>query len=122
MFWRGLAISPGNFYTKTVNTMAKTESLFFEKAFGHVGKQFVFKRYGDRTLITKYPNMKNRILSEKQLKNNQRMEEANYAARTIMADEAQRMAAQVRLNVTSNKLYTSLIREYFAKEREKAGN
>lgn len=100
--------------------MAKTDSLFFEKAFGHVGKQFVFKRYGDRTLIAKYPDMSKRVLSEKQLKNNRLMEEANYAARTIMADEAQRMAAQVRLNVTSNKLYTSLIKEYYANHKAKA--
>jgi hypothetical protein len=41
------------------------------------------------------------------------MEEANYAAKNIMANEELRIAAQVRLNVTSNKLYTSLIREYF---------
>jgi hypothetical protein len=79
----------------------------------------VFKQYGDRTLITKYPNMSKRVLTEKQLKNNRLMEEANYAARTIMADEEQRRDAQVRLNVTSNKLYTSLIREYFANERAK---
>lgn len=99
--------------------MAKSGSLFFEKAFGHVGRQFVFKQYGDRTLITKYPDMSKRVLSEKQLQNNLLMEEANVAARTIMADEAQRSAAQVRLNVTSNKLYTSLIREYFQTHRTK---
>lgn len=99
--------------------MAKSDSLFFQKAFGHVGKQFIFRQYGDKTLIAKYPDMSKRVLSEKQIRNNQLMEEANIAARQIMADEEQRSAAQVRLNVTSNKLYTSLIREYFAKEREK---
>lgn len=95
--------------------MAKTNSLFFEKAFGHVGRQFVFKQCGDKTLITKYPDMSKRVLSEKQVKNNLLMQEANYAARTIMADEEQRRIAQVRLNVVSNKLYTALIREYFQK-------
>lgn len=99
--------------------MAKSNSLFFEKAFGHVGRQFVFKQYGDRTLITKYPDMSKRVLSEKQLKNNRLMEEANAAAREIIGNEAQRCAAQVRLNVTSNKLYTSLIREYFANHKAK---
>jgi hypothetical protein len=100
--------------------MAKTDSIFFQKAFGHVGRQFVFKQYGGRTLIAKYPDMSKRVLSEKQLRNNRIMEEACYAAREIMADEEQRSAAQVRLNVTSNRLYPSLIREYFAKERGKA--
>ncbi|MDP4131071.1 MAG: hypothetical protein Q8939_12990 [Bacteroidota bacterium] len=41
------------------------------------------------------------------------MAEANYEAKAILADETLRSAAQVRLNVTRNKLYTSLIREYF---------
>lgn len=97
--------------------MARTESLFFQKAFGHIGRQFVFKQRGDKTLITKYPDMSKRVLSKRQLENNNRMVEANYAARVVLADEDQRNAAQVRLNVTSNKLYTALIREYFAKER-----
>lgn len=99
--------------------MAKTDSLFFQKAFGHVGRQFVFRQYRGKTLIAKYPDMSNRVLSEKQVKNNERMIEANIAAREIMADEDLRKAAQFRLNVTSNKLYTALIREYFAKEKEK---
>jgi hypothetical protein len=41
------------------------------------------------------------------------MQEANDEAQRILANEELRMAAQVRLNVTRNKLYTSLIREYF---------
>ena len=100
--------------------MAKTDSLFFQKTSGHVGKQFVYRQYRGKTLIAKYPNMSNRVLSEKQIKNNQLMEEANYAAREIIADEVQRDAAQVRLNVTRNKLYTALIREYFANQRANA--
>lgn len=102
--------------------MATTDSIFFQKASGHVGRQFVFKQYGGRTLITKYPDMSKRVLTEKQLKNNRLMEAANFAARVIMADDVQRRDAQVRLNVTSNKLYTSLIREYFANERAKAAS
>lgn len=46
------------------------------------------------------------------------MEAANYEAKTIMADMAQRHAAQVRLNVTANKLYTALVREYFRQQQE----
>ena len=41
------------------------------------------------------------------------MEAANFAAKRIMADEELRNEAQVRLNVTRNKLYTALIKEYF---------
>lgn len=46
------------------------------------------------------------------------MEEANYAAKEILADDELRNAARVRLNVTSNKLYTALIKEYFKNARE----
>jgi disulfide oxidoreductase YuzD len=99
--------------------MALTESLFFQKASGHMARQFVFKQYNGKTFITKYPDMSKRILSEKQLKNNKRMEQANYNAREIMADEELCKNAQVRLNVTRNRLYTALIREYFTDEKAK---
>jgi hypothetical protein len=41
------------------------------------------------------------------------MEAANEAALSIMNDDKLKMEAQARLDVTSNKLYTSLIREFF---------
>lgn len=41
------------------------------------------------------------------------MEAAEEEAKRILADETSRNATQVRLNVTANKLYTALIREFF---------
>ena len=41
------------------------------------------------------------------------MAEANYHTRIILASEQLRTEAQIRLNVTSNRLYTALIKEYF---------
>lgn len=93
--------------------MAISNNLLMGKLSGHLGKQIVFKQYGDKTVVSAYPNMSRRKLSPKQLRVNSIMEEANYEAKRIMADEALRHAAQVRLNVTSNKLYTALIKEYF---------
>jgi hypothetical protein len=93
--------------------MATTESLLLKKTHGHIGKQIVLKQYGDKTVISKYPDMSKRKLSPKQVRVNEIMEEANYVAQGIMADDELRSAAQVRLNVTRNKLYTSLIKEYF---------
>ncbi|MDP4262221.1 MAG: hypothetical protein Q8941_06785 [Bacteroidota bacterium] len=57
--------------------------------------------------------MSQRKLSPKQLRVNEIMEETNYNAKSILADEELRNAAQVRVNVTPNKLYTALIKEYF---------
>src|SRR5580765_7093440 len=97
--------------------MAISKNLVFKNVSGHIGKQIVFKQYGDKTIISKYPDMSRRKLSQKQRKVNELMEEANYAAKTILANDELRTAAQVRLNVTRNKLYTALIREYFKNAR-----
>src|SRR5258705_13620120 len=93
--------------------MAISENLIFKNMSGHIGKQIVFKRYGDKTVVSKYPDMSKRKLSPKQLRVNEIMEEANDEAKNILDNEELRTAAQVRLNVTRNKLYTSLIKEYF---------
>jgi hypothetical protein len=61
--------------------------------------------------------MSRRVLSPAQLQVNETMAEANYEARKILADEGLRNAAQVRLNVKRNKLYTALIKEYFRNAR-----
>jgi hypothetical protein len=94
--------------------MAYTRSILLQKVSGHLGKELVFKNYGDKTVVTKYPDMSKRKLSAKQKQVNETMIEANYKARKILANTKLRNAAQVRLNVTRNKLYTALIKEYFA--------
>src|SRR5205814_10340116 len=93
--------------------MAISENILLKKLSGHLGKQIVFKQYGNKTVVCKYPDMSNRILSPKQVRINEIMAEANEEARRIMADEELRNLAQVRLNVTRNRLYTALIKEYF---------
>ena len=93
--------------------MATTSNLLMQNLSGHIGKLLVFKQYGARTVVTKYPDMSKRKLSKDQKKNNQRMKMANEEAQRIMADEQLKAEAQVRLDVTSNRLYTALIKEYF---------
>ena len=98
--------------------MAISENILLKKLSGHIGRQLVFKQYGDKTVVSKYPDMTKRKLTHKQLRNQEIMEEANYEAQTIMADDELRKEAQVRLNVTRNKLYHALIREYFAATKQ----
>jgi hypothetical protein len=57
--------------------------------------------------------MSRRKLSAKQRRMNEIMEAANDEARRIIADEQLRNEALVRLDVTRNRLYTALIKEYF---------
>ena len=93
--------------------MAITESLLLKNLSGHLGRQIVFKQYGDKTVVSKYPDMSKRKLSPKQIQINEIMEEATYNAKGILANEELRNEAQIRLNVPRNRLYTALIREYF---------
>jgi hypothetical protein len=93
--------------------MAISESILLKNLSGHLGKQLVFKQYGDKTIVTKYPDMSKRKLSRKQKKVNEKMAEATYHAKGILYDDKLRSEAQVRLNVTRNKLYNALISEYF---------
>lgn len=98
--------------------MAISNNLLLSNVSGQIGKQLVFKQYGDKTVVSKYPDMSNRKLTAKQLHYQQVMEDANDAVRSIMADDELRNEAQIRLNVTRNKLYHALIKEYFAKAKE----
>lgn len=99
--------------------MATSENnLLLKNLSGHIGKQIVIRQYGDKTVMSKYPDMSKRKLSVKQKRVNKTMEDANDEAHSIMADDTLRNEAQLRLNVTSNKLYTALISEYFKKVRE----
>lgn len=93
--------------------MAISENILLARLSGALGKQLVIKQYGDKTVVCKYPDKSRRKPSARQIQNRQLMDDANAAAKTILADEEMRNAAQVRLNVTRNKLYTSLVREYF---------
>jgi hypothetical protein len=81
---------------------------------GSIKKQLVFRRYGNKTVVSAYPDMSKRKLSPRQKRMNEIMKEANESAKAIMADEEQRNAARLRLDVPRNKLYTALIKEYFA--------
>lgn len=92
--------------------MAISNSVFLQLS-GQLNKEIVFKKYDDKIVVSKYPDMSKRTLSPKQLKNQEIMYEANSIAQGIMANEELSIAAQVRLNVTRNKLYTALIKEYF---------
>ena len=92
--------------------MATTTGILTKMLSGQLGRQIVFKQYSEKTVVSKYPDMSKRKLSTKQKKLNLLMKEANAEAHRVMADEQLRMTAQVRLNVTSNRLYRALISEY----------
>jgi hypothetical protein len=76
------------------------------------GKVTLRKRYGKTEVITR-ADMKKRILSEKQIEVNDVMGTASHYAKNVIANEKLKKEAQVRLNVSSNRLYHALVKEYF---------
>jgi flagellar motor switch protein FliM len=95
--------------------MAISTNPLLHKLSGQIGKQLVFKQYGGKTVVSNYPDMSRRKLSPKQIRINEIMADAHYEAKRVLLTEELRVAAQVRLNVTRNRLYTALIKEYFKK-------
>ena len=95
--------------------MATSENILLNAISGAINKQIVIRRYGNKTVISAYPDMSNRKLSTKQKRMNELMKKANASAKATIANEQQRNAAQLRLNVPKNKLYISLISEYYRK-------
>jgi hypothetical protein len=93
--------------------MAISKNLLMNGVTGSINKQIVLRRYEDRTVVSAYPDMSGRKLSPKQKRINELMTKANEQVQDIIADEKQRNEAILRLNVKRNKLYTSLISEYF---------
>jgi len=98
--------------------MAISNSVLLQLLSGQMNKQIVFKQYGGKTVISKYPDMSKVVFTNKQLQVQEKMYEANFTAKGIMANEELASAAQVRLNVTRNKPYTALIKEYFKNHKE----
>jgi len=92
---------------------------------GKFGDHFVLRNYGGQIRMSQYPNMKKAIKNStpKQIRTREIMEEAVIMTRTVMFHEDRRHAAQIRLNVPSNKLYHALKKEFLAElyqqEREK---
>lgn len=98
--------------------MAINKNMLF-KLSGQFDKQVVFKQYGDKTVVSKYPDMSRQTFNDSQKRVQTTLAAANYEAKRIMADDELSKDAQVRLNVTRNKLYTALVKEYFREHKEK---
>jgi hypothetical protein len=103
--------------------MATTDSILLHRASGTVGKQIVYKKYYDKVVISKMPNMKNRVLSEKQVEANHQMRCANNYAKSQYTTEEQKIAARIRLKVPAHKsVYHALVKEYLTNQTLQATN
>lgn len=72
-----MAISKDNIVTETLS--------------GKMGN-IIFKYYGDKTVISKHPDMSRVVKSAKQLQNQEQFRDAHFYAKSIMADPAKKLA------------------------------
>ena len=93
--------------------MAIVNNLFLKNASGSVGKELVFKRYYDKTVVSKMPDMSKRVLSEKQIESNERMWLATKYAKAWYKIVEERIKARIRLKLPAHKsLFHALVKEY----------
>lgn len=93
--------------------MAIVGSLFLKNASGSIGKELVFKRYYDKTVVSKMPDMSKRVLSEKQLETNERMRLATMYAKAWYKIEEEKIKARIRLKLPAHKsLFHAMVKEY----------
>ena len=87
-------------------------------ASGKVAGDIVYKTYYDKTVISKVPDMSNRVLSEKQKECNRRMFQANAYAHHFYQSEEEKIKARIRLKLPPHKsLYHALIKEWLDKAK-----
>ena len=95
--------------------MAISKNFLLKGVRGTINKQIVIRDYGDKVVISGYPDMDKRKLRAKQIRRTEIMKLANEELRSIKGDQKLRDAAQLRLNVPSNKLHHALLKELLLK-------
>jgi hypothetical protein len=87
---------------------------------GTVAGDIVYKTYYDKTVISKKPDMSNRVLSEKQKAMTKRMKAANAYASSFYESEEEKIKARIRLKLPAHKsLFHALVKEWMEKEKSK---
>src|ERR1700733_4089282 len=93
--------------------MAIVGNLFLKDASGSIGKQLVFKRYYDKTVVSKMPDMSKRVLSVKQIESNERMLLATKYAKAWYKIEEERIKARIRLKLPAHKsVFHAMVKEF----------
>jgi hypothetical protein len=93
--------------------MTKNEALMEKAIKEAMGKEVIIREIRGKFVVTDKPEFKNRVLSKKQNQVTNFMTYANKLVKGIISNESLRNAAQLRLNVTRERLYTALISEYW---------
>jgi hypothetical protein len=94
--------------------MAQTKrAILLHSLRGEIGKQFVVKQYGKKTVVTAYPDMSRVRPSKLQKLKRSRFAEAVAFAQDILQHPAKKAAFAKTLQ-KGERLYTAAIRKYLA--------
>jgi hypothetical protein len=89
-----------------------------QQASGTVGGLLVYKKYYDKTVVSKRPDMSGRVLSRKQQESNERLSLANEYAQFIYRTEEGKLKARVRLKLPAHRsLFHALVKEHLDQNR-----
>jgi hypothetical protein len=89
-------------------------SVILHKMRGRIGKQIVVKQYGNKTVITAYPDMSNIKPSKLQKQKRKKFAAAIDYARSIIHDPVRKAAYAKKLK-RGARVYNAAIREYLSK-------
>jgi hypothetical protein len=90
---------------------------FMEHVSGQLGKQLVFKKYKDKTVVTKMPDMSRVKPTPLQLHYKKEFKEAVAYARSINKDPEKKRAYASKLK-PGKSVFNACIKEYMKKIRE----
>ncbi len=97
--------------------MARIDSKLLQNLRGGVGKQLVFKQYGDKTVVTGYPNMSGVKPSEQQKDGRKLFAEAAVYASAINRNPEQKAVYAKKLK-PGESVYHFALKEYLAQHKK----
>lgn len=98
--------------------MAISDNLILKDMHGAIGKQIVVKQYGNRTVISNYPDMSNIIPSGGQLHKRNAFKQAVAYAKAIINNPTQKALYAFRVQ-EGQTVYHYALKEYLQKTNEK---
>ncbi len=93
----------------------------FEALSGALGKEIVFKRYADKTVVSRYPDMSKVKASERQKAQRELMKEANAYAGKVKRDPLLRAAYEKDLK-PGESVFHKAKKAFFEKRKNGKGN
>lgn len=91
--------------------MAITDNILLQNTSGSIGKMLVVKNYGNKTIITKHPDMSKVKYNDNQKREQNRFAEAVAYARSIINDPVRKADYQKTLP-KGKRVYNAALQEF----------